>query len=107
MTSIIRPVASEEAPGAAPKPSSGERTAQLVHQVGLPVYVVEGPAGLALETAFPAAGHDPAHNGQHHFAGYVPACPLELLGDAGFRRDHGLRYAYYAGAMANGIASVE
>ena len=32
---------------------------------------------------------------------------LASLGDAGFKRDHGLRYAYVAGAMANGIASVE
>ncbi|KAF0174680.1 MAG: PfaD family protein [Limisphaerales bacterium] len=32
---------------------------------------------------------------------------LDRLGDASFRRDHGLRYAYVAGAMANGIASVE
>ncbi len=32
---------------------------------------------------------------------------LNALGDASFRRDHGLRYAYVAGAMANGIASVE
>ena len=30
---------------------------------------------------------------------------LANLGDTGFRRDHGLRYAYVAGAMANGIAS--
>lgn len=29
----------------------------------------------------------------------------ENLGDAAFRRDHSLRYAYVAGAMANGIAS--
>jgi len=29
----------------------------------------------------------------------------ESLGDASFRRDHRLRYAYLAGAMANGIAS--
>jgi len=35
------------------------------------------------------------------------AAVLAGLGDAGFRRDHGLRYAYVAGAMANGIASVE
>lgn len=32
---------------------------------------------------------------------------LKSLGDASFRNDHGLRYAYVAGAMANGIASVE
>lgn len=30
----------------------------------------------------------------------------ENLGDAGFCADHGLRYPYVAGAMANGIASV-
>ena len=30
---------------------------------------------------------------------------LVNLGDASFRRDHGLHYAYVAGAMANGIAS--
>jgi trans-AT polyketide synthase/acyltransferase/oxidoreductase domain-containing protein len=37
----------------------------------------------------------------------VPASRLEDLGDASFRADHGLRYAYVAGAMANGIGSVE
>jgi PfaD family protein len=37
----------------------------------------------------------------------VPAYPLENLGDASFRADHGLRLAYVAGAMANGIGSAE
>ena len=40
----------------------------------------------------------------------LPLSPLPLrpehLGDAGFCADHRLRYAYVAGAMANGIASV-
>jgi PfaD family protein len=36
----------------------------------------------------------------------VPACWLEHLGDPAFRADHGLRYAYLAGSMANGIGSV-
>ncbi len=37
----------------------------------------------------------------------IPLSPLkpEFLGDESFRRDHRLRYAYVAGAMANGIAS--
>ncbi|WP_373048793.1 PfaD family polyunsaturated fatty acid/polyketide biosynthesis protein [Vulgatibacter sp.] len=39
--------------------------------------------------------------------GYVPALLPEQLGDAAFREAHGLRYAYVAGEMANGIASVE
>jgi PfaD family protein len=37
----------------------------------------------------------------------VPACHLENLGDGGFSGDHGLRYPCMAGAMANGIGSVE
>ncbi len=45
----------------------------------------------------------PIHDG----AVFVPACRLEDLGDASFRTDHRLRYAYVAGAMANGIGSVE
>lgn len=43
----------------------------------------------------------------HPIAGFVPACPLGALGDARFRAEHGLRCAYVAGAMANGIGSVE
>ena len=37
---------------------------------------------------------------------HAPALPAENLGDPGFRRRHGLRFAYIAGAMANGITSV-
>ena len=40
-------------------------------------------------------------------AAFVPACPLQRLGSSSFLADHGVRYAYVAGAMANGIASVE
>jgi trans-AT polyketide synthase, acyltransferase and oxidoreductase domains len=35
----------------------------------------------------------------------APPCQPESLGDEQFRRAHGVRYAYMAGAMANGIAS--
>lgn len=37
----------------------------------------------------------------------VPPVLPGNLGDATFRADHGLRYAYLAGAMANGIASTD
>jgi trans-AT polyketide synthase, acyltransferase and oxidoreductase domains len=37
--------------------------------------------------------------------GMVPGMSLESLGDAGFRKAYGTRFSYYAGAMANGIAS--
>ncbi|MDO9086208.1 MAG: PfaD family polyunsaturated fatty acid/polyketide biosynthesis protein [Anaerolineaceae bacterium] len=38
---------------------------------------------------------------------YVPPIPLTSLGDPGFMQTYGTHYAYYAGAMANGISSVE
>ena len=50
---------------------------------------------------------DVPHGNATRCAGYVPALPLRNLGDAAFRRDHRLRYAYVTGGMANGIASVE
>jgi PfaD family protein len=38
---------------------------------------------------------------------HVPACRLEDLGDPSFTSDHRIRYAYLAGAMANGIGSAD
>ena len=37
----------------------------------------------------------------------LPRAPLAALGDPSFCADHGLRFPYVAGAMANGIASEE
>ena len=45
-------------------------------------------------------------NGQKPVA-TAPAIPLDRLGDPTFLRDHGVRFAYKTGAMANGIASEE
>ncbi|HTU89836.1 MAG TPA: 2-nitropropane dioxygenase, partial [Gemmataceae bacterium] len=38
---------------------------------------------------------------------YAPACRLEDLGDPTFCADHGIRYPYLAGSMANGIGSAD
>ena len=38
---------------------------------------------------------------------HVDALPYTALGDDAFKKAHGTEYAYYAGAMANGIASEE
>lgn len=38
---------------------------------------------------------------------YLPALPSAALGDAAFKQTYGLDYAYYSGAMANAISSVE
>lgn len=38
---------------------------------------------------------------------WTPPLPIGQLGDGDFRADHGTGFSYYAGAMANGIASEE
>ena len=38
---------------------------------------------------------------------FAQQLPPEDLGDDAFKKQHGVRYAYHGGAMANGIASVE
>ena len=45
--------------------------------------------------------------GGYPVAAFAPALRVEHLGDSSFCADHGLRYAYVAGAMANGIASTQ
>lgn len=52
-------------------------------------------------------GVQPFDDPRTRYAGFLPPLPMQHLGDPGFRADHRLRYAYVAGAMANGIASVE
>jgi trans-AT polyketide synthase/acyltransferase/oxidoreductase domain-containing protein len=39
--------------------------------------------------------------------GVIPAVAIESYGSISFRKEHNLRYAYLAGAMAGGIASVD
>ncbi len=70
----------------------------VLEQGGRIAFAPGAPLNLRSETADSAA---------YRFAGYLPAMPLESLGDPSFCRDHHLRYAYLAGAMANGISSVE
>lgn len=74
------------------RPATPEALRERLERVARPLWVLDAP------DAPPHPGHVVAH---------VPARPPERLGDASFRADHGLRYAYVAGAMANGIASVE
>ena len=70
-----------------------------------PCFIVraEGQVGLT------AAGQ-PAYgqaSGGVELLGALPPLPIEHLGDPAFRTAHGVRYAYAAGAMANGISSVD
>ena len=49
----------------------------------------------------------PESDNRYPVLGFAPALRIQDLGDATFRADHGLRHAYVAGAMANGIASTQ
>jgi hypothetical protein len=46
-------------------------------------------------------------DGRHDLLATAPPLPATRLGSARFRAAHGVRYAYLAGSMANGIASAD
>ena len=80
----------------------------LLLGVRSPFFVAERDGRLAWSEGGSAfLGEGTAPQGALPLRALVPACPPEDLGDASFRRDHGLRYAYATGSMANGIASAE
>jgi trans-AT polyketide synthase, acyltransferase and oxidoreductase domains len=81
-----------------------EEVEQLLGDVARPVLVVDRDGRPALTTDSPA---EASAQDLDRLLAFVPACRLEELGDAGFREAHGTRYSCMAGAMANGISSVE
>ena len=80
---------------------------RALHRLSEPVSVVDAEdelgVGLGGSTVL---GGEPAGQSWPVRA-WVAACRPEQLGDPQFRADHGLRYAYVTGAMANGIGSAE
>ena len=89
------------------QPSEGEAALRLaITNLGERVVLVEKSGSLAAASGgtldFDSAG---APADAYPLRAYAPALLPENLGDPGFRQDHGLRYGYVAGAMANGIAS--
>jgi PfaD family protein len=79
---------------------------QALHEA---IRAVERPLHVPKPWGFGTASRENG-NGWEEGTGpsaFVPACHPRDLGDASFRADHGLKYAYLAGAMANGIGSPE
>ncbi len=93
-------------PGSDSSIADASETGHAIARLDRPLLLIRTDGALAaarggtlqLECESPAAGGYPV-------AGIAPALPPESLGDAAFCRDHRLRYACVAGAMANGIAS--
>ena len=79
-----------------------EGIAQAVREVRRPVSIVRdasGRTGVVFGEVEGARGAG--------WLGTLPAIYPEWLGDRGFLDAHGVRFAYVAGAMANGIATAE
>lgn len=72
-----------------------------------PVWAVEDNNIVALtnENGWPS-GNETSSSLARRIA-YAAPMPIENFGDPAFMQTYGTRYAYYGGAMANGIASVD
>ena len=78
---------------------------EALRDLAKPVFIVDvdGKMGVANEGSVQIESTGKSDGAP--LLGWVPPLPLESLGDPGFKRDHGLQYAYVCGAMANGITS--
>ncbi len=85
-------------------PETIREALEALHQ---PVILVKADYGLAVAPSSGTCilGRVAPHGHALPIQAYLPPMTAEELGDRSFRREHGLRYAYVAGAMANGIAS--
>src|SRR5947207_2082843 len=90
-------------PGETPPRGGAVALRQALHYVARPLILVDagGSPAVADDGALLA---DPRENALPVRA-IVPALTPDRLGDPAFLERHGVRYAYVAGAMANGIAS--
>ena len=80
-----------------------ELRAHLLH-LDQPIYLLNSPNGLVTWIPSQTMSEDKL---TQTLIGVLPVQSPSLLGDPGFCQSHGTRYAYHAGAMANGIASEE
>ncbi|MFD6311031.1 PfaD family polyunsaturated fatty acid/polyketide biosynthesis protein [Streptomyces nigra] len=70
---------------------------EAVARIREPVHIVVTPEGSIAAAVHPAAGQ--------RVVGTLPPLYPERLGDRGFCEAHGIRFAYVAGEMANGIST--
>ena len=83
-----------------------ESARSALFQITRPVFVTtEAGSRLSFTHHHPGGPQKTAED--IPFAAYAPAVPLHALGEKAFMHRHGLAYPYVAGAMANGISSVQ
>ncbi|MCG7497284.1 eicosapentaenoate synthase subunit PfaD [Vibrio sp. Of7-15] len=83
--------------------------AKVLKDLSLACYLINHPErGLGIsQQADLASGDNASASTAQPVGAFAPALGTQSLGDSDFRRVHGVKYAYYAGAMANGISSEE
>ncbi|UGA56156.1 eicosapentaenoate synthase subunit PfaD [Vibrio sp. VB16] len=83
--------------------------AQVLKDLSVGCFLVNHPEkGLGIsQSADIVSGEDAISDSAHPVSAFAPALGTQSLGDSEFCRVHGVKYAYYAGAMANGISSEE
>ncbi|MDO6499164.1 eicosapentaenoate synthase subunit PfaD [Photobacterium sanguinicancri] len=86
-----------------------EAMAKVLKDLSRGCYVINHPEkGLGVsQEAELTSGDSASANSTHPVSAFAPALGTQSLGDNDFCRVHGVKYAYYAGAMANGISSEE
>jgi trans-AT polyketide synthase, acyltransferase and oxidoreductase domains len=73
-----------------------------LHDIDTPFYILHTGSSIALAT-----GGEISPIGNYNCLGLIPAFNSACLGSDAFKKAHGTNYAYQAGAMANGIASID
>ena len=91
--------------GGEPPETNPDAMQAALRDMSRPVILLRTPDGLAIASGGTICFD--ALDGSYRVAAIAPACRPEQLGDPSFLADHGLRYPYIAGAMANGIGSAE
>jgi trans-AT polyketide synthase, acyltransferase and oxidoreductase domains len=81
--------------------------ARAIRNVGYPVFLINVNNRLAVVQAGRAVMHDDSETTGYPVVGYAPPLGPGDLGDPVFKKRYDLKYAYVAGAMANGITSTE
>ncbi|PCI36746.1 MAG: 2-nitropropane dioxygenase [Elusimicrobia bacterium] len=84
-----------------------EDATQILGDLQKTVFVVEDADGLRLVTGGEAKLGVSAAGEDLPLVAISPPMPATQLGDPTFCADHGIRFPYVSGAMANGIGSVE
>jgi PfaD family protein len=82
---------------------SNDEMRRVLMEIDQPIWVTEQQGNIGL-----VAGGKPCLSGTGpEVLGLAPALTMDMLGDPSFCKTYGTRYAYCAGAMANGISSEE